>query len=88
MKKKINFSIAATLLISLFSIFSLASVSAQTDYSNCPAGYGGMMGGYGGMMSGYYGTGGLFFGWITSLLVIVLIIAATYWLIKSAQKKR
>lgn len=70
------------------SIFSLAGVSAQTDYSNCPLGYGGMMGGYGGMMSGYYGTGGLFFGWITSVLVIVLIAAAIYWLIKSAQRKK
>ena len=41
-----------------------------------------------GSMMGSYGTGMLFFNWITYLLVIALIIAAIYWLIKSANKKR
>ena len=80
MKIKTNFFIAIILLIIIFSLFSLAGVSAQTN--TCP------MGGYSGMMSGYYGAGGLFFGWITSVLVIILIITAIYWLIKSAQKKK
>ncbi len=77
MKKTLFFYLASILLVSILNILV---VSAQTN--NCP------MAGYGGMMSGYYGTRGLFFGWITSILVIVLIIAAIYWLIKSAQKKR
>jgi len=78
MKTKINFSIA---LIILVSILSILMVSAQTDYSNCPVGYGGMM-------YGLYGSSAMVLGWVISLLVIVLIVAAIYWLIKSAQKKR
>ena len=52
-------------------------------------GFGGY-GGYGGMMGGYgrYGSGMMFFGWLTYLLVIALIIAAIYWLIKSANRKK
>lgn len=56
-------------------------------------GFSGMMGpgfgGYGmmGMMGGSYGYGPMFFGWITSVLIIILIIAAINWLIKSANKK-
>lgn len=51
------------------------------------------IGGYGGMMSRYsmmggYGYGAMFFGWITWILVIALIIAAIYWLIKSANAKK
>jgi len=77
MKTKMNFSIISMALI---SIISISSVSAQ-EY-DCP------MGGYGGMMTGSYGAGGLFFGWVTSILIIALIIAAIYWLIKSAQGKK
>ena len=47
-------------------------------------------GGYGmmGMMGGSYGYGMMFFGWITSILIIALIIAAIYWLINSANRRR
>lgn len=45
--------------------------------------------GYGmrGMMYGNYGYGMMLFGWITWILVIALMIAAIYWLFKSANKK-
>ena len=38
-----------------------------------------------GMMTGY-DTGFMSFGWIMSILVIVLIIAGIYWLIKNANR--
>jgi len=56
-------------------ILSISIVSARMmDY-----GYGMM--GYG------YGSGMMFLGWITYILVIALIIAGIYWLIKSANRK-
>ncbi len=68
-------------LIGLFlSIISLSTISA-VDYSACP------MGGTYGMMSGGYGIGSMLFSWITYLLVIGLIIAGIYWLVKSANRK-
>jgi len=48
---------------------------------NCPMG-GMMYGFYGG-----YGTGMMIFSWLTGLLVIGLLAAGIYWLIKSANKK-
>ena len=39
------------------------------------------------MMYGY-GYNMMFFGWITWVLIIALIIAAIYWLIKTADKKK
>ena len=39
------------------------------------------------MMYGY-GYNMMFFGWITWILIIALIIAAIYWLIKTANKKK
>lgn len=42
----------------------------------------------GGMMYGQYGLGLGILGWITSLLVIGLLAAGIYWLIKSANKKK
>lgn len=51
-------------------------------------GSGGMMSMmYGNGMMGY-GTGTAILGWVVYLLVIALIIAAIYWLIKTANKKR
>ena len=60
------------------------------------SGYGGMMGGgYGmmgmmNMMTGYggYGSGAVILGWITYLLTIALMVAGTYWLVKTANRKR
>lgn len=65
-------------LVFLASIFVLTLVSAQ-NYGSCPMG---------GMMYGQYGLGLGVLSWITYLLVIVLIIAAIYWLIKSANRKK
>jgi len=45
------------------------------------------MGGYGGMMYGSYGSGAMIFGWLIGLLTVGLLIAAIYWMIKSANKK-
>ncbi len=62
------------------AVLTLQLASAQIY--NCPAS--GMMGGlYGG-----YGSRMMVLSWLTYLLVIALIIAAIYWLIKSANKKR
>jgi hypothetical protein len=41
-----------------------------------------------GMMYGQYGAGALVFSWIISLAVIALIVAAIYWLIKSANRRK
>lgn len=63
----------------LAALASVFIVSAQQQY-NCP----GMMGGlYGG-----YGSGMMILSWLTWLLVVALIIAAIYWLVKSANRKR
>ena len=66
-------------------LFSITLVSAQQEY-NCPMG--GMMSGYGNMMYGGYGSGTMIFGWVLSILVIALIAAAIYWLIKSANRRK
>ncbi len=68
-------------IIMLTLMFAFSLVSA-VDYSSCP------MGGTYGMMSGGYGLGSMLFGWVTYLLVIGLIIAGIYWLIKSANKHK
>jgi len=39
------------------------------------------------MYGGNYGYGMMFFGWIIWILFIALIIAAIYWLVKSANRK-
>ncbi|MBU0957568.1 MAG: hypothetical protein KKF56_02025 [Nanoarchaeota archaeon] len=41
----------------------------------------------GGMMGGSYGYGGMFFGWILSILVIVVLVLLIIWLIKQIQKR-
>ena len=64
----------------LFAFLGLFLISLVSAYE-CP------MGGYSGMMSGGYGNGMMVFGWIISLLTITLLIAAIYWLIKSANRK-
>jgi len=66
------------LSIFALSILSLAA-TVSADFGDCPMG---------GMMYGSYGSGMMFFGWITYLLFIALIVAAIYWLIRSANKKR
>lgn len=67
------------ILSTLFIFIGLTGfISAQTY--DCP------MGGYGGMMSGGYGFGGAAFGWIFSILIIVVLILLIFWLIKQIQK--
>lgn len=67
------------ILASLVFIYALSMVSAAYTDGSC-----GMMSG----LTGSYGSGMMIFSWITYLLVIGLIIAAIYWLIKSANKKK
>lgn len=55
---------------------------AITEAYNCPMG--GMMGGF----YGNYGGSMMLLSWITYILFIALIVAAIYWFIKSANKKR
>ena len=40
-----------------------------------------------GMMSGTYGLGFGIFGWLMSLLIVVLLVLLIMWLIKQIQKK-
>ena len=72
---------AIVLAIATF-LAALPFMSAQEQY-NCPMGGGMMYGIYGG-----YGAGMMLFSWVTYILVIALIIAGIYWLIKSANKKK
>ena len=66
--------------LSIFALSMLGLVATvSADVSDCPMG---------GMMYGYYGSGMMFFGWITYLLFIALIVAAIYWLIRSANKRK
>ena len=77
MDKHIIISTIITVLIGIVMVSA-----AQNDYGVCP-GYGMMNGFY-----GSYGSGFMILSWITYILLIVLIIAAIYWLIKNANKKK
>lgn len=70
--KKINLIIP--ILLSL-----VTTVLADTGDGYC-----GMMGG---MMSGAFGMGGMFFGWIFGILVLVALVLLIIWLVKQIQKK-
>ena len=67
-------AICAVLLISFFGFGGMMGI-----------GYGNMMGSYG--MMGGYGYGAMFLGWLMWILIIGLIIAGIYWLIKTANRK-
>jgi uncharacterized membrane protein len=74
MNKNLIISIVVTILT------AIVAVSAATnDYGTCP--------GYG-MMNGGYGSSFMILSWITYILLIALIIAAIYWLIKNANKRK
>ena len=74
--KKINLIIP--ILVSIVSLVS-AHPEEETGYN--------MMDGMYGMMSGSYGYGGLFFGWLSGLLITVVLLLLIIWLIKQIQKK-
>ena len=59
----------------LISLISLASAQVGDE---C---------GMWGMMSGAYGMGAGLFGWLFSLLVLVVLVLLIVWLIKQIQKK-
>ena len=40
-----------------------------------------------GMMGGSYGSGMMFFGWMTWLLMVALMLAGIYWLVRTANRK-
>ncbi|VVB77772.1 Uncharacterised protein [uncultured archaeon] len=73
MNKSLIVAIIGTILV------SIAYVSAAPNDYSC-----GMMNGF----YGGYGSGFMILSWLTFILVIALIIAAIYWLIKSANKKK
>ena len=64
-------------------LVSLIVLIGLTGFISADAGCG-----MGGMMYGTYGGTGMFFGWIFYLLIIALVIAAIYWLIKSANRRK
>jgi hypothetical protein len=76
--KKYNLILVLGLVLSLTSF-----VSADMGNSN----NGGCWNGMGGMMTGSYGFGGMFFGWIFGILIIVVLILLIAWLIKQINKK-
>ncbi|MEK6915482.1 MAG: hypothetical protein AABW89_02995 [Nanoarchaeota archaeon] len=89
---KIAISISSTFFFALILVSAqqygmMGSDGQFTALNN--GGAGGMMGMMN-MMTGYgnYGSGMMFLGWITYLLTITLMIAATYWLIQTAKRKR
>ena len=70
--------------LTLLFVSLISSVSAHTGEDE----YGHhMMGDMYGMMSGSYGGGGMFFGWITGLLIVIVLVLLIVWLIKQIQKK-
>lgn len=85
--KQINLKLAT--IVSILAVFLTALVSGQA-YNNDQYGMGSGMMGMMNMMTGYggYGSGMMLLGWLTYLLIIALIIAAIYWLIKTANRKR
>lgn len=72
--------IQKTSILLLIILLGITAAFGETPYQTC--------GGFSSMMTGYYGSGFIFLSWITYLLFLGLIIAAIYWLIKSANKKR
>ena len=67
------------LIFGLLTLIVLAPVMVSADV----IGYDHM----GSMMYGSYGYGGMFFGWITGLLFIAVLVLLIVWLIKQIQKK-
>ena len=76
--KKINLMIPIVLSL----VTTVLAHTGEDDFAHHS-----MMGGMGGMMSGTFGMGGMFFGWIFGLLIIVALVLLIIWLVKQIQKK-
>lgn len=85
-----NLVLGLLVFISALSMVSAAQYGMMDDNGQFTPtnSYEGMMSGmiYG--MGGGFGSGMMLLSWITYLAILILIIAAIYWLIKSANKKR
>ncbi len=81
-KKDFRITVLSAIILSIATFLGLMPVISAQQANTCP------MTGVGGMMYGGYGSGFLVLSWITYILVIVLIIAGIYWLVKSADNKK
>ncbi|MBS3095165.1 hypothetical protein J4231_00630 [Candidatus Woesearchaeota archaeon] len=61
------------------------AIAAFASIAYADLGFGGCN--MGGMMYGNYGPSALIFGWLNYVLIIALVVAAIYWLVKSAKKR-
>jgi len=66
------------IVATLLGLMGFVSADADDRYH--------MMSGMYGMMSGSYGYSGMFFSWLTGLLVVVALVLLIVWLIKQIQK--
>jgi uncharacterized membrane protein len=74
MKNKISSLIVISLIILISLVTNVLAIN--NDFNSCPMG----------AISGGYGTGAMFLSWIFSILIMLLILAGIYWLIKSSNK--
>ncbi len=81
-KKDFRMTILSAIILAIATFLGLMPIISAQQTNTCP------MTGVGGMMYGGYGSGFLVLSWITYILVIALIIAGIYWLVKSANKKK
>ena len=79
--KRLNFLMAILGFVLVLTSFASAH-TGDDDYAHHS-----MMGDMYGMMGGSYGYGGMFFGWLAGLLVIIVLVLLIVWLIKQIQKK-
>jgi len=82
-KKLLSTILSAGFLGILTFLAIVPLISAATNNYGVCSSYGMMSGFYGG-----YGTGYMILTWIIFILLIILIISAIYWLIKSANRKK
>ena len=82
--KKTNLILVSLVVVILLAGIVLAHTGEDEGihHEGC-----GMMGNFGGMMAGNYGMGMGIFGWLISLLIVVVLVLFIVWLIKQIQKK-
>jgi len=69
------------ILIVLVLINFVSAHTGENEYGHH------MMGEMYGMMSGGFGYGGMFFGWLTGLLITTALVLLIIWLIKQVKRK-